>query len=213
MILNDAINKIVDIGGQMYKRNLISGSAGNLSVRLDNNNILITGANSNLGDLTENDLVVIDLDGKTVSGTKKPSSEYRMHLHIYNQRPEIKACCHAHPPYITAFAVTGNKLPDAILPEIILTIGKIAHTDYAPPGTDAVPESLKPYAAHNNAFILGNHGGLTIGRTLDQAFNRMETVEHYARIIYIARQFGEPIPLTEKEIRRLEMIKSRADEG
>jgi len=213
MILNDATGKIVEFGRKMYNRNLVCGSSGNLSMRLDNNNILITGTDTHLGDLNSNDLVVIDPAGNIVSGIKKPSSEYRMHLLFYSLRHEINACCHAHPPYITAFAATGKKLSGGILPEIVLAVGPIAHTDYAAPGTKAVPESMKPFASQHNAFILANHGGMTIGRTLDEAFNRMETVEHYAHIIYIAAQLGEPMPLTNDELRRLEKIKNRAEEG
>ncbi|MDD3733053.1 MAG: class II aldolase/adducin family protein, partial [candidate division Zixibacteria bacterium] len=123
----------------------------------------------------------------------QPSSEIAMHLFTYQQRPDIGACIHAHPPYATAFAVAGVKLESDILPEVVVFVGDIPLTAYAPPGTEAVPKALAPYIEKNSAFLLSNHGLLTIGRTLAEAYNRHETVEQYARIIHLARQLSPDI--------------------
>ncbi len=207
MIYNEDIKKMIDIGRRIYRRGLVSGTSGNLSIRVDENHLVITSGGCNLGNLATDDLVIIDMEGRAVSGSKTPSSEYLMHLYIYKKRPDIFACCHTHPPYTTAFAVSGKELPSGTLPEVITAVGDIALTDYAAPGTDAVPASLKPYVAQHDAFLLRNHGALTIGRSLHEAYNRMETVEHYARIIYIAGQLGGPLRLEADEIRRLEKIR------
>ncbi len=130
-----------------------------------------------------------------------------MHLAVYKARPDILACCHAHPPYATAFSIIGRPLPSNILPEVIVTIGEIPLTEYAPPGTEAVPKALEKHLGNHQAFLLRNHGVLTIGKSLEEAFCRMETVEHYAKIVYIAESRGKLNILDHDEILRLEEIR------
>jgi len=198
--------QIIEFGRRLYNRNMIAGCDGNLSIRLDNGNVLITATSVPKGFLTREMIVEIDMDGKIVGGSAKPSSEYRMHLFVYRNRPEINACCHAHPVFTTAYAVSGRQIPHDVLPETVLTVGKIAHTRYAPPGTEAVGKSLKESIRHHNAFVLANHGVLTIGDNLLTAYNRMETVEHLAKIIYIAERMGTVRKLDENELKRLENL-------
>jgi L-fuculose-phosphate aldolase len=198
---------IIDIGRLLYESRFIAGSDGNLSIRMPDNTIMITPSGFSKGFLKEADMVTVDLEGNLLSGHNRPSSELPMHLFVYQNRPDIGACCHAHPPYSTAFSVVGKVLPSNILPEVILTLGEIPLTAYAPPGTMAVPESLREYIDNHVAFMLRNHGILTIGRTLEEAFARMETVEHYARIVYIAEKSGQPNFLDFEEVRRLEKIR------
>ncbi len=200
-------NQLVEIGRRLATRGFVAGSDGNLSARLPDGNILITPSGAAKGELAPDDLVVIDPDGRPIDGPGKPSSEAAMHLHVYRRRPDIMACVHAHPPTVTAFAATGTALPDNILPEVILFVGKIPMTAYAPPGTDAVPQSLEPFIGEHNAFVLRNHGLLTIGRTVREAWHRHETVEHYARIVALARQLGSPESIPADDIRRLEEMR------
>ena len=203
----------VTIGRRLYEKGLVTATDGNLSCRLDDGTIVVTASGTALGRLDTNDFVVLSPDGDIVSGTRKPSSEYLMHLAVYRHRPDINAVCHAHPPYATASAVTGNGLPSGILPEIVLFVGDIPLTAYAPPGTDAVPKALLPFLADHQAFLLRNHGVLTIGADIEQAYNRMEAVEHYARIVYIANRSGGPTALDPAEIRRLEEIGKSLQSG
>jgi L-fuculose-phosphate aldolase len=152
-------------------------------------------------------MVVIDSRGDRLEGTRKASSEAAMHLFAYAQRPEITACVHSHAPHATAFAVAGEPLPENVLPEVILSVGPMPLTEFAQPGTKAVPDSLAPYIRQANAFLLGNHGVLTVGTTLDEACNRHETVEHYARILWLARQIGDVRHLSETDFRLLQEIR------
>jgi len=135
-----------------------------------------------------------------------------MHLRVYQQREEIRSCIHSHAPYATAFAVAGVHLEEPILPEVVLFVGGIPLTDYAPPGTDAVPMALDPHLEGNNAFLLRNHGLLTLGRSLDEAWQRHETVEHYARIVHLARQLGNVENIPSDDFKRLEGMRQRLDE-
>lgn len=177
-------------GRRLAELGFVAGSDGNLSARLDHDRLVITPSGAVKGDLTPDELIIIDLMGRTVTGSGRPSSESAMHLYVYQHRPDIGACVHSHPPYSTAHAVAGVGLQADILPEVVVFVGPIALTAYAPPGTAAVGESLAPFLADHNAFILRNHGLLTIGRTMQEALHRHETVEHFARICHLARQLG-----------------------
>jgi L-fuculose-phosphate aldolase len=204
---------LVEVGRRMHEKGLVAGVDGNLSILLGPDTLLITPSGAAKGRLSEEDLVLVDLEGKVVSGNRQPSSEMLMHLFVYKRRPDVKACCHAHPPYATAFSVIGKELPDNVLPEVILSVGKIPLTEYAPPGTKAVPESLEPFVNDHDAFLLRNHGILTVGGTMEDAYNRMETVEHFARILYISRGVGTVDFLENSEVRRLERIRENLRKG
>jgi len=197
---------IVESGRRLYQNGFVPGTDGNLSCRTDDRQVLITPSGAAKGHLRPEDIILVDFDGKPISDDGKPSSEIMMHIFVYKNRPDIAACCHAHPPYSTAFSVLGRNLPADVLPEVLLSLGDIPLTDYAPPGTEAVPDSLKPYIHNHQAFILRNHGVLTIGRDMEEAFNRMEMVEHFAKILYIAEGVGEINHLDKAEVERLKNI-------
>ncbi len=195
--------QLADIGRWLYERGMVAATDGNLSARLPDGNILLTPSGAAKGRMSPDDLVIVDPEGNHVFGAGKASSESAMHLYMYRARPDIGACVHSHAPHATAFAAAGRALPDNILPEVVLFVGPIALTEYAPPGTSAVPQSLVPYAADHDAFLLRNHGLLTVGVNPEEAFHRHETVEHYARILLIAERIGSIDPIPDDDIRRL----------
>lgn len=199
------INK--NVGEKLQKNRFIAGTDGNISVKLSDNRILITPSGFRKGELEPNDMVIIDFDGNILEGDNKPSSEFLMHTYIYQNRPDITACVHSHPPYSTALAVAGIELPDNILPEVVLFVGHIPLTPYAPPGTDAVPKSLSDYVEKCDAFLLKNHGLLTIGVNLEEAFNRHETVEHYAKILTLAKNHGNVNQIPDDDFKRLSAMR------
>ncbi len=194
---------LIEIGRKLYKRQMVAGSDGNLSARLDDGNILVSPSGSRLGELSENDFVLVNSQGEKLEGIHLPTSELKMHLFVYKERPEIKCCLHSHPPHATAFAVAGEKLPEDVLPEVLVFAGPIPLTDYAPPGTDSVPQSLAPFIKNSDCFLLRNHGLLTIGRTSEEALNRHETVEHFASIILKAKQLGSVLQIPTEDVKRL----------
>jgi len=200
---------IVEVGRLLYERSYVVSSDGNISIRLDENRVLATPTMTCKGRMTEDSLAVTDLDGKPLSN-KKASSELAMHLLIYKARPDIKAVCHAHPPHGTAFAVAGLPIDEPILSEVILTLGCVPLTDYGTPSTDELTESMRPFVAHHNALLMANHGAVAYGADLWQAFDRLETLEHTAKIAILSRALGGATNLPRESIEKLINIREKA---
>jgi L-fuculose-phosphate aldolase len=195
--------EICAIGRRMYTRGLVVAAEGNLSVRLDAQHILVTPAGSCKGRLASEDLLVIDLRGRVVSGTRRPSSETQMHLLFYRARPDVRAVCHAHPPTATGFAAAGRALEEAVLPEVVVGLGAIPLAPYGTPGTWELCAGLEPLVRNYDAILLENHGVVTGGPDLSTAYQRMETVEHCARVMLTAELLGGPHLLSRVEVRKL----------
>jgi L-fuculose-phosphate aldolase len=178
---------------------LIAGPDGNVSVRLLDGSILVTPAGRSKVDVNVDDLVTVGADGRVLEGGT-PSSELDMHLRIYKRRPDAHAVVHAHPPTATGFAVAGEGLMASVLPEVILQMGAVPLMRYCTPGTSAVGDTLEQYLdAGHTAVLMANHGATTLGTTLDQAHQRMESLEHAARILLTARLLGRVNELTVTE--------------
>lgn len=195
--------EIVLAGRRLAGRRLVAGNDGNISVRADHNSILITPSGRSLGSLAPSDMPLLNSQGEPIVGELKPSTEAAMHLAIYRGRPDVGAVVHAHPPYATAFATAGVELPWEAVPELIVFVGPVALCSYATPGTEAVPQSLEPYWADHNAFLLRNHGLLTVGESLNEAQYRLEIVEHAAKILHLSHQLGGAAKLPPDELDRL----------
>jgi L-fuculose-phosphate aldolase len=200
---------IVEIGRLLYERSYVVSSDGNVSIRLSEDRVLATPTMMCKGRMTEADLALTDMDGKALSD-KRASSELAMHLLVYKMRPDIKAVCHAHPPHGTAFAVAGLAIDKPILSEVILTLGCVPLTDYGTPSTDELTEAMKPYVAHHNALLMANHGAVAYGEDLWQAFDRLETLEHTAKIAILAKALGGANDLPQDAIEKLINIREKA---
>jgi len=196
-------------GRWMYERAFIVAAEGNLSVRLGDGRILTTPTCLNKGMLAPEDLVVTNLEGEQISGTRKASSELAMHLLFYRMRPDVNAICHAHPPTATGFAAAGRGLDRALLPEVIVGLGQVPLVQYATPGTPDLGAVIEPFAPHYDALLLANHGAVTCGPDLLTAFFRMETIEHSAKITLAAELAGEPMLLSSREVARLMAARER----
>lgn len=181
---------IVRVCRRLYAAGLIAGQDGNVSVRLPSGTILVTPAGPCKVDVTESDLVELALDGAKISGRGVASSDVGMHLRIYQRRPDVRAVVHAHPPVATGFSVAGLDFMDDVLPETIFQLGGAPLVPYAMPGTPALSDAMEPYLALHDAFLLANHGATTIGPSLLLAHQRMESLEHAARILLAARTLG-----------------------
>lgn len=197
------------VGRWMYERGFIVACEGNLSVRLDEERVLTTPTCMNKGMLSPEDLVVTDLEGRQLAGTRKVSSELAMHLLFYRMRPDVHAICHAHPPTATGFAAAGRALNQALLPEVIIGLGQIPLVRYATPGTTELSAALEPFVPHYDALLLANHGAVTCGPDLLTAFFRMETIEQFAKITLAAEMAGEPVLLTNREVAKLMAARAR----
>lgn len=196
-------------GRWLYEHGHIVACEGNLSVRLDADRILATPTCLNKGMLTPADLVIVDLEGRHLQGERKISSEVGMHLLFYRMRADVQAVCHAHPPTATGFAAAGRGLDQALLPEVVVSLGKIPLVRYATPGTADLSAVLEPHVPHYDALLLANHGAVTCGPDLLTAFFRMETVEHFAKIMLAASLAGEPQLLSTREVAKLMAARSR----
>lgn len=179
---NEAREMICEVGRRVYARNFVAANDGNISVKVSPNAIWATPTGVSKGYMTPDMLVKLDLDGNVLEGTHKCSSEVKMHLRAYNENPDINAVVHVHPPIATSFAVAGIPLDKPILPEAIVMLGSVPVAEYAMPSTEGVAESIAPYCKNHNAVLLANHGAITWGADLMQAYHRMESLEHYAAI-------------------------------
>ncbi len=214
---------IVEICHRLYAKDFVTATDGNVSVRLENGNILTTRTAINKGMVTAEDLVEIDLQGNAISkseilpqsGTKseiylRPSTEIGMHLYIYSQRPDVNAIVHAHPPYATGFATARQPLNECLFPEVVVGLGAIPLAEYATPSTEEVANSLAPFVKVADAILLSNHGVVTYGKDLWDAFFKLEKVEHAAHITFVARMLGGEKPLSPEDIEKLREISQQS---
>jgi L-fuculose-phosphate aldolase len=193
---------ICEAGRLLYERGLIAGAEGNISARLGDR-ILVTPAGVGKGRLEPGDLVDVDLSGKVLHGSGRPSSELGMHLAILSLRHDVGAVVHAHPPVATGFAVAGKMLGDGALAELVTLFGTVPVVPYGAPGTPELGERVKPYAREHDALLLANHGAVTVAPTVEDARLRMESLEQGARILLVARLLGGARPLSPEELDRL----------
>lgn len=198
-------------GLERFKRELIEAArysaglgyhaalAGNVSVRVSEDLLICTRHGADKGSLTPDDLVLCDLSGEKIEGRGEPTSEINMHRLAYAMRPEVRSVIHAHPPTATAFAAASVPLDQLQLPEMLVLLGTVAFVPYATPGSDALARRLERFLPHHDAFLLENHGALTVGRSPRQAALRMELIEQNARISLTIRHLGKPFALAPEE--------------
>ena len=198
---------IVEVGRRMYARGYTASNDGNISVRLDATRLLMTPKSVCKGFMDPGMMCITDLDGKKLAGDRDPSSEMKMHLEVYRQRPDVQAVVHAHPPIATAFAVAGIPLDRAVLAEVVTTLGSVPIADYATPSTNELPEAVRKYVKAHDGMLLANHGALTVGTDLFSAYYKMETIEHFAHISFIARMLGGERLLSKEEVLRLQGLR------
>jgi L-fuculose-phosphate aldolase len=201
--------EIVEVGRRTYERGYVASNDGNISARIDDKTVLITPTGVSKGYMKPDDLVIVDMNGKVVSGSKKPSSEFFMHLQVYKDRPDVNSVCHAHPPYATGFAVAGVALDKCVLPEVIIALGSIPLIEYGTPGTEEFYKPVVKLLQDYDAFLLANHGALTIGKDVLNAYYKMETVEHFAHIAFIAQQLGYITTLNRDQVQKLTDLRQR----
>ena len=194
---------IVDVGRFVWGKGWIAANDGNISVRMDANRFLCTPTGVCKGMMKPEDLIICDAQGNKVEGRLERTSEFAMHLTIYNLRPDVNAVVHAHPPVATGYATAGRPLNQALLPEVIIGLGCVPLADYGLPGTPALTDGMLPYIPKYDAILMANHGAVCYGGDVHQAFFRMETVEHYARIALVAELLGGPTVLPKTEVDKL----------
>lgn len=198
--------EIIEVCRRAYEKGFVAAYDGNMSARVSKNSILITPSRKCKGDLCQRDLIEIDTTGKMVLGEGKPSTELKLHLEIYKQRKEINSVCHCHPVFASAFATANVEINVKVLPEAYLTFEEIPVCRYSAPSTEELAESIKPFIKKSNALLLANHGAVTIGKTVMEAYYYMEKLEHTAKTLYLSRALGGAKELDEDELIKLKTL-------
>jgi L-fuculose-phosphate aldolase len=198
---------IVEVGRRLWVQGYVASNDGNISVRLSPEHILTTPKSVSKGFMTPDMCVVTDMSGVKVRGERDASSELKMHLEVYRQRPDVGAVVHAHPATATGFAVAGVPLNRAVLAEVITTLGGIPIAAYATPSTAELPAAIREYIKSHDGLLLANHGALAVGPDLFAAYYRMETIEHFAKISLVARTLGRENLLSRDEVTRLQNLR------
>src|SRR6266568_4633406 len=193
----------------MYERSYVVSSDGNVSVLLEDGRVLATPTMTCKGRMSEDLLAITDLEGRSLNNCRA-SSELAMHLLIYRERPDVRAVCHAHPPHGTAFAVAGLPIDQPILSEVILTLGCVPLAEYGTPSTEELTDAMRPLVKHHNALLMANHGAVAYGADLWQAFDRLETLEHTAKIAILSRILGGSKNLPAEAIEKLINVREAA---
>ncbi len=200
---------IVEIGKLVWQKGWVAANDGNITVRIDADRILCTPTGVCKGMMSPDDLIICDLQGRKISGTKERTSEIGMHLTIYGMRPDIRAIVHAHPPVATGYAAAGRSLSLALLPEVIIGLGCVPLAGYGLPGTDELTAPMLPLIPKYDALLMANHGAVCYGEDVYKAFFRMETVEHFARISFVAEMLGGAKVLPREDVDKLLSARQR----
>ncbi|HON50720.1 MAG TPA: class II aldolase/adducin family protein [Candidatus Sumerlaeota bacterium] len=200
---------LCEIGRRVWMKGFVAANEGNFSCRISDDVVIATPTLMSKGFMKPEDMVVIDMSGRKIGGRRQATSEVRIHLEIYRQRPDIRAVVHVHPPFSTAFAVAKRPLPRCVLPEVELFLGEILIVEYATPGTQEVADLVKPFLKDFTAFLLANHGAITIGKDLEEAYFKMEIVEEYCRLLLYTRLLDGYSQISEQDVSELLEIKKR----
>ena len=197
--------EICEIGRRIYQDGFVAANDGNISVKVDENTFFTTPTGVSKGYMTPDMICKVDAQGnpKESNGKYRPSSEFKMHLKVYQERPDVNAVVHAHPPIATSFAIAGIALDKLIMPEAIIFLGAVPIAQYGTPSTMEIPESLEPYIQDYDAILLANHGALSFGCDLNTAFFRMESTEFYAKLTYYATMLGGAKEIPCGEVKKL----------
>ncbi len=201
--------QICEIGRRVYAKGFAAANDGNISIRLNDREILCTPTMVSKGYLKVEDLCKVDYEGKQLAGTRKRSSEILLHLAVYKNRPDVKAVVHCHPPHATAFAVAGMPVPKCVLPEVEVFLGEVPTAVYETPGTQKFAETIVPHLKSSNTIILSNHGTVTFGPDLEKAYWNSEIIDAYCKILILANQLGNVNYFTQKQTGELLELKKK----
>ena len=201
--------QICEIGKRIYNKGMVASNDGNISVKLNDNEFLCTPTGVSKGFMTPEYICKVDRDGNVLqaNGNFKPSSEIKMHMRVYQERPDVNSVVHAHPVYATSFAIAGIPLTQPIMPEAVIALGCVPIAKYGRPSTMEIPDAVSEYVQYFDAVLLENHGALTYSDSLLNAYLKMESVEFYAQLLYQSRLLGGPKEFTPQQVEDLYEIR------
>lgn len=200
-----------EIGRRVYNRGMVAANDGNFSVKLNDNEFLCTPTGASKGFMTPEYICKVDANGNVLqaNGNFRPSSEIKMHMRVYEKRPDVNAVVHAHPSYATSFAIAGIPLTQPIMPEAVIALGCVPIAKYGTPSTMEIPDAVEEYLPYFDQVLLENHGALTWGTDLMNAYMKMESVEFYAELLYKSRVLGGPKEFNKEQIEKLYEIRRK----
>jgi len=203
--------QICQIGKRMYDSGFVAANDGNISVKLSDNEVLTTPTGVSKGFMTPDMLVKVDAEGQVLAAADswRPSSELKMHLRVYKERPDVQAVVHAHPPYATTFAVARTPLNKPLIAEAVVSLGCVPVAEYGTPSTNEVPDAVARYLEQFDAVLLANHGALTWGQDLLTAYHKLESVEFYAKLTFMSMQLGTAHELSDTQMETLYEIRKK----
>ena len=205
----DIKKEMCEIGKRVYDRGMVASNDGNFSVKLNDNEYLCTPTGVSKGFMTPEYICKVDAKGNILEANEgfRPSSEIKMHMRIYEKRPDVKAVVHAHPMYATTFAIAGKPLMEPIMPEAVIFLGGVPLAKYGTPSTMEIPDAVEEFLEDYDAVLLENHGALTYSDSLLNAYHKMESVEFYARLMYQTMTIGGPQILSDERVEQLYEIR------
>src|ERR1700730_5550767 len=201
--------QICEIGRRVYAKGFAAANDGNISIRLNDREVLCSPTMMSKGFLKPEDLCVVDYEGKQLAGTRKRSSEILLHLSAYKHRPDVNAVVHCHPPHATAFAVAGEPVPNCVLPEVEVFLGEDAAALYETPGPQKFADTIVPLLKSSNTIILANHGTVTFGPDLEKAYWNSEIIDAYCKILILSKQLGRVNYFSDKQTKELLDLKKK----
>ncbi len=202
-------DQICEIGRRVYDKGFAAANDGNISYKVGENEVLCSPTMICKGFMKPEDICMVDLDGQQLAGERKRTSEILLHLTIMKHRPDVKAVVHCHPPHATAFAVAREPIPQCVLPEIEVFMGEVPLAPYQTPGGQAFADTVVPFLKSTNTIILTNHGTVSFGKTLEEAYWKTEILDAYCRILLLAKQLGPIKYLDERESTELLDLKQK----
>jgi L-fuculose-phosphate aldolase len=201
--------QICEIGRRLYNKGFAAANDGNITIRLNDKEVLCTPTMVSKGYMKPADICKVGYEGKQLAGTRKRTSEVLLHLAVYKNRPDVQAVVHCHPPHATAFAVAREPIPKCVLPEVEVFLGEVPIVQYETPGNQKFADTVVPVVKDCNTVILANHGTVSFGPNLETAYFNTEIIDAYCRILILARQLGRVNYFTETQTRELLDLKKR----
>lgn len=207
--LEELRHQVCDIGRRLYERQFVAANDGNISLRLDADQLLCTPTLISKGHMQPADLCVVDMQGEQLGGRRQRSSEILLHLEVYRQRPDVQSVVHCHPPHVNAFGITDQPIPSCVMPEVELFLGEVPTAPYALTGTEALAESIRPFVTRAQIVVLANHGTVSWGESLERALWWTEILNAYCRTLILSQQVGSIQYLTDEQVWELIEVKKK----
>ncbi|MDP8231746.1 MAG: class II aldolase/adducin family protein [Candidatus Zophobacter franzmannii] len=202
-----AKQEMIDVGKKLYQKGYLAATDGNISVKLSAHRFLVTASGIIKGALTEEDILLVDSQGETIDCTGKPSSEFKLHLAIYNQRADVKAICHTHSVHSSTLACAGLPLDKPFMSELIITLGSVPLLKYGTPGTEEIFADLNGKIESNSALLLEHHGAVVFGSELESVYQKVETLEHCAAVYINLLKIDRLRELSSDDVHKLQDIR------